>query len=537
MKTLMPFALCFILCLGLVGCISSRPEVPRLDTLEGYYDTAITVKVVNLLEGESVYYTLDGSEPSQDSALYSDSGIRLFEGKNHLQAVKIDPKGNRSEILSAIFTISPEMPRLATPDGIYNAQFAAIIVNYKVGDTVFYTLDGSEPDYSSNLYTEDGIPLVEGSNIIKAVKYDKDGNKSKVMTANLIIKPYEPDYSHYFTKFHKLEDTIYYVQSVDNHNKHSAFPEFSKLCGYNLIDGSTDVVLEVNMNRFVIRDNVVYYEYETEVGDGELCYLWCSIDLDGNNHQVLLDSTAEKSNFLNYGFASIMVDEWIYYEYKAGEEESAPWQLYRINTESLTKEPVSSGEGLCPAKVVDRSIIYWGPERKLYRFDVYSGESNRISEDRGYTYKVVDNYIYCYTEEPKKSLFRVCVDGSGKEIIPEVNSSEFVVVGDRIYYGNHGGLHSVRIDGADPQKIWSSSSSNLHYYQGQIFFYSNYSLYCLDLDSDQIKKLYDYTDDQRGYLYFVDGETYYVHNRVTEGDAGLYHLTESGLEKLAGQVE
>jgi hypothetical protein len=62
MKTLMPFALCFILCLGLVGCISSRPEVPRLDTLEGYYDTAITVKVVNLLEGESVYYTLDGSE-------------------------------------------------------------------------------------------------------------------------------------------------------------------------------------------------------------------------------------------------------------------------------------------------------------------------------------------------------------------------------------------------------------------------------------------------------------------------------------------
>ena len=43
---------------------------------------------------------------------------------------------------------------------------------------MFYTLDG--PNLITVVtYTEDVIPLVEGSNIIKAVKYDKDGNKKQ----------------------------------------------------------------------------------------------------------------------------------------------------------------------------------------------------------------------------------------------------------------------------------------------------------------------------------------------------------------------
>ncbi|HBI55598.1 MAG TPA: hypothetical protein DDY38_02045, partial [Firmicutes bacterium] len=142
---------------------------------------------------------------------------------------------------------------------------------------------------------------------------------------------------------------------------------YSKLCSYNLTNGSYKVVLNQDMNQFIIRDGVVYYEYATAIGDGELCYLWCSAGLSGKKQGVLLDSSSDSTE-LNYNYAGIMVDDWIYYQYQKDEN----WNLFRLNANTVETESVSLGGGLVPAAVVDRDILYWGAKRNLYHFNVDS---------------------------------------------------------------------------------------------------------------------------------------------------------------------
>lgn len=54
-------------------------------------------------------------------------------------------------------------------------------------------------------------------------------------------------------------------------------------------------------------------------------------------------------------------------------------------------------------------------------------------------FKVFGSFIYYYTEEPS-CVYRMCLDGSDKQLIPQVASREFVVVGDRIYYSSADGF-------------------------------------------------------------------------------------------------
>jgi hypothetical protein len=527
-------ALFLCLALGAVGC---GPEIPQLDVTEGLYDQECIAKVINLKEGERAYYTLDGSEPGKGSIQYTiEGGIPLNEGENQIKVIKFNAEGKSSKIFTAHFVVAPQVPLLVTPDGVYNAEFAAKIINLKEGFMAYYTLDGSEPNSSSLLYTDAGIPLKEGDNQVKVIKYDGSGNCSDVLATNLTISPCEPDYSSYFAKLHKQGNAIYYVQSVLGPNSpYSSFPEYSKLCSYNLTNGSYKVVLNQDMNQFIIRDGVVYYEYATAIGDGELCYLWCSAGLSGKKQGVLLDSSSDSTE-LNYNYAGIMVDDWIYYQYQKDEN----WNLFRLNANTVETESVSLGGGLVPAAVVDRDILYWGAKRNLYHFNVDSAENTLICSDPGSSYKVFGSFIYYYTEDPNSSVYRMRLDGSDKQQIPQVTSSEFTVAGDRIYYSSSDGIHSMRLDGADNKKICSFEPSNLQYYRGKLFFNGeksrssgDCSLYCLDLATNEVTLLFEGKD--LGYMYFVDGEIYYVYTKVLEGEAGLYHLTDTGLVKLAGQ--
>ncbi|HBI55597.1 MAG TPA: hypothetical protein DDY38_02040, partial [Firmicutes bacterium] len=136
------------------------------------------------------------------------------EGENQIKVIKFNAEGKSSKIFTAHFVVAPQVPLLVTPDGVYNAEFAAKIINLKEGFMAYYTLDGSEPNSSSLLYTDAGIPLKEGDNQVKVIKYDGSGNCSDVLATNLTISPCEPDYSSYFAKLHKQGNAIYYVQSV-----------------------------------------------------------------------------------------------------------------------------------------------------------------------------------------------------------------------------------------------------------------------------------------------------------------------------------
>lgn len=527
MRKIAAIALCLSLVIGAAGC---APKTPRLDVTEGSYDQEFNAKVVNLDEGESAYYTLDGSEPTQDSILYTQDGIPVTEGENQVKVIKFNQDGKSSDVLTALLTITPQKPQLATPDGVYYAEFAAKIVDLREGYKAYYTLDGSEPDESSNLYTEAGIPLTEGENQVKVIKYDESGNSSDIHTSILTIVPsYEPDYSNYFTQLHKQGNTIYYVQYVGP----DSFFHYSKLCSYNLDDGSSDVVLDLDISSFIIREGMIYYQYIDQESEEAFAGGIFSSDMHGDNCQQLLKINPDCST------NKLMIDGWLYYDYWSSDEE--PKLLYRINLNTLVAEKVSETEVLFLEFVVNRDIFYRDNWFNLYRYNMDTTQNTLISSQVFNLKEFGDGYLYYYTSEPAPCVYRIRPNGTGKELIPGPDSSDFVVVGDRVYYANSSGLNSIGINGADHRVVCSNIPRNLHYYQGKLFFNGNgwgsagHYLYSLDLDTDEITLLMESKGDPKGY--FVDGEVYFIYQNVAKGDAGLYHLTETGLEKLAGQEE
>lgn len=168
---------------------------------------------------------------------------------------------------------------------------------------------------------------------------------------------------------------------------------------------------------------------------------------------------------------------------------------------------------------------------------------------KGSHLKVFGSFIFYYSQDHKKGTYRMNLDGSDVHTYPQIASNEFVVVGDRIYYSSPEGICSIRFDGEDRQEICSirpqnhqyylgEHYQNLQYYRGNLYFGGEYDpengwpFFSLNLATDEVKTIFP---DSKGLLYFIEGEVYFVYPQVLDGEAGLYHLTEIGLEKLAGE--
>lgn len=519
------------LCMLLVATsCTPTPELPVLSTSAGSYSEEFTVSIVNLADGERAYYTLDGSDPDESSTRYTEKGIPLTEGDNLVKIIKYDSEGTGSKILTATFDIAPQMPRLATPDGVYNRVFSAAIVNLKDDQTAYYTLDGSQPNQNSTRYTEDGIPLTEGENLVKVVKYDKGGNVSPLLTAELTIEPYEPDYSNQFTMAAKQGNHIYYVQAIPGEFSEYTSILYSRLYRYNIADGTRHVVLDEDVSRFLIRDGVVYYE-ETLYKYGEdegVYFLLHRVDLDGKNRKEILRYEEEDINYLG-----IMVDQWIYYSYRDSSARGSSWELYRINADTLETERINDGG--YSTLLLDRDLYSTGLEDGgIYRYNADTEQTEQISTDHAIWTKAYGSFIYYFNDYPAPSINRIRTDGTDKTRIPVRSSTCYAVVGDRIIHGYTTSIHSSRIDGTEKTQLSLLVPSSMEYYRDKIYFYRFQApspmLYLLDLDTGQVTEL----TEAEGELYFFDGEVYLVCTNLWEDMAGLYKLTETGMQKLAG---
>ena len=82
-----------------------RPENLTPNPAQGVYDSQISV-TFDIQEGCSVYYTLDGSQPTKDSSLYSqDSKIIIDKGLVTLRAFAINENGLISDEVNAQYRV------------------------------------------------------------------------------------------------------------------------------------------------------------------------------------------------------------------------------------------------------------------------------------------------------------------------------------------------------------------------------------------------------------------------------------------------
>lgn len=140
---------------------------PEFSVIEGDYTSIQPLKLTAMGTG-SIYYTLDGSDPDENSMLYT-MPIILENGNYVVKAVFINENGIVSEIVRKEYYIDYDVipaPEVSIASGEYNLPQFIEVLNVDSEEEVYYTTNGTDPTYSSNVYTGP-IPMPIGASHYK----------------------------------------------------------------------------------------------------------------------------------------------------------------------------------------------------------------------------------------------------------------------------------------------------------------------------------------------------------------------------------
>lgn len=102
--------------------------------------TTVTIRVP---QESTIYYTLDGTDPTTDSEIYPTSGIELTDTKT-IKAIAVKEGYENSEVATATYT------RVAAAPTITFEGESTFNITAAEGTTVYYTLNGKNPDNNSD---------------------------------------------------------------------------------------------------------------------------------------------------------------------------------------------------------------------------------------------------------------------------------------------------------------------------------------------------------------------------------------------------
>jgi tetratricopeptide (TPR) repeat protein len=164
------------------------PDMPEFDMEEGVYTQEFSVGL-SVEEGNSIYYTLDGTDPRQGRE-YQEP---IFVGPGQTVEIRAIARNGYeiySDEITGKFVVELQKPGKpgVSPSGgsFYEAQ--DIVVTVPEGCRVYYTWDCTTPTESSAQYTKP-IAMPEGNNILSLIVVDKYGMSSDVFRCNYIYIP------------------------------------------------------------------------------------------------------------------------------------------------------------------------------------------------------------------------------------------------------------------------------------------------------------------------------------------------------------
>lgn len=181
------------------GKKTTKPEIkqvskPTISPGSGDYNRAVEVTIRCSTEGARIYYTSDGSEPDEDSLLYSETF--WVNSSSTIKARAYKEGWSESDVADESYVMN--LPTVATPilspsEGTYNGIDNITIRCTTVGAAIRYTTDGSTPDETSTLYA--GAITIEGSTTIKAKAYRSGWIESSIAEAHYEFKVANPVFS------------------------------------------------------------------------------------------------------------------------------------------------------------------------------------------------------------------------------------------------------------------------------------------------------------------------------------------------------
>lgn len=154
---------------------------PEFGYLSGSYNEVVLLKMSANTTGK-IYYTLDGSNPNENSMVYT-APLILESGEYQVAALFVNDYGIKSEVARSWYVINltvPEPPELLIYSGSYQVPTMIEVAVPETG-TVYYTMDGSNPTRDSLKYTEPvAMPL--GRSNFKFVTISEEGVSSEIVS-------------------------------------------------------------------------------------------------------------------------------------------------------------------------------------------------------------------------------------------------------------------------------------------------------------------------------------------------------------------
>ena len=158
---------------------------PEFSLQEGYYTSIQPLKLTTFGSGK-IYYTMDGSDPGENSSLYT-APILLENGDYCIKAIYINENGIESPVVTKKYHI--EIDELSAPDVTAVSGDYEFPINIEVtdGKDVYYTTDGTDPTQNSTVYSGP-IPMPLGKSTFRFIRI-AEGRKSEIVekSYNLVM--------------------------------------------------------------------------------------------------------------------------------------------------------------------------------------------------------------------------------------------------------------------------------------------------------------------------------------------------------------
>lgn len=162
-----------------------RAAAPYFEPKPGLSRTLIDVRIY-AEPGSQVYYTLDGSKPDTNSIPYR-APLKL-DAPTQVRARAYHANFLESEISDGLFEFRAAKPNVDPPPDEYKSPRRVRMKTTTPGANIFYTLDGSEPDSNSALYSDNPI-IIDTTATLRTRAYRSNWQPSELHEGTFKILP------------------------------------------------------------------------------------------------------------------------------------------------------------------------------------------------------------------------------------------------------------------------------------------------------------------------------------------------------------
>jgi alpha-tubulin suppressor-like RCC1 family protein len=162
---------------------------PTFSPAAGTFTTGTWVVVATTTAGATIRYTLDGTEPTSQSAVYG--WPLLIASTSTLKAKAFKPGFTASSTATGAYALdasgSVATPLIAPAGGWFASGPAATVSVVTSGATIHYTTDADDPTESDAMVTSGNTVSVDRSMVLKAKAWKSGSDPSAVRRADFVV--------------------------------------------------------------------------------------------------------------------------------------------------------------------------------------------------------------------------------------------------------------------------------------------------------------------------------------------------------------